>query len=118
MAAKKITDELVSMVRTIVGDEYREMDIIRSLHMAKNDPTAAINIIFDTPSFKKIEIRNTRLNSDGGNASSNSGKIQESEISRVCSNEGLDSKSRIESEFGGNGLVGNGIQCDSESEFE
>ncbi|KAM3398977.1 DNA repair protein RAD5A [Capsicum galapagoense] len=118
MAAKKITDELVSMVRTIVGDEYREMDIIRSLHMAKNDPTAAINIIFDTPSFKKIEIRNTRLNSDGGNASSNSGKIQESEISRVCSNEGLDSKSRIESEFGGNGLVGNGIQCDSESELE
>ncbi|KAL5580233.1 hypothetical protein UlMin_012675 [Ulmus minor] len=28
------------------------MDIIRALHMAKNDATAAINIIFDTPSFK------------------------------------------------------------------
>ncbi|KAB1227332.1 putative SWI/SNF-related matrix-associated actin-dependent regulator of chromatin subfamily A member 3-like 2 [Morella rubra] len=32
------------------------MDIIRALHMANNDPTAAINIIFDTPSFKSKEL--------------------------------------------------------------
>lgn len=48
----KVTDEQVSTVRSIVGSEYSDMDIIRALHMANNDATAAINIIFDTPSFK------------------------------------------------------------------
>ncbi|XP_059659342.1 DNA repair protein RAD5A isoform X2 [Cornus florida] len=45
----KVTDELIETVRSIVGQEYSDMDIIRALHMAKNDATAAINIIFDTP---------------------------------------------------------------------
>ncbi|KAI3679436.1 hypothetical protein L2E82_51347 [Cichorium intybus] len=31
------------------------MDVVRALHMANNDATAAINIIFDTPSFKRSE---------------------------------------------------------------
>ncbi|KAF3453101.1 hypothetical protein FNV43_RR03535 [Rhamnella rubrinervis] len=48
----KVTDELVATVRSIVGSEYSEMDIVRALHMANNDATAAINIIFDTPNFK------------------------------------------------------------------
>lgn len=48
----KVADELVSTVRSIVGSDYSDMDVIRSLHMANNDPTAAINILFDTPSFK------------------------------------------------------------------
>ncbi|KAL3628014.1 DNA repair protein rad5a [Castilleja foliolosa] len=53
----KATDEIISTVRSIVGDEFSDMDIIRALHMAKNDPTAAINIIFDTPkSVRKLEI--------------------------------------------------------------
>lgn len=45
----KVTDHYVSTVRSIVGSEFTDMDIIRALHMAKNDVTAAINIIFDTP---------------------------------------------------------------------
>ncbi|KAL0418285.1 UNVERIFIED_CONTAM: DNA repair protein A [Sesamum radiatum] len=50
----KATEEIISTVRSIVGPEFSDMDIIRALHMANNDPTAAINIIFDTPrSFKK-----------------------------------------------------------------
>ncbi|XP_020552343.1 putative SWI/SNF-related matrix-associated actin-dependent regulator of chromatin subfamily A member 3-like 2 isoform X4 [Sesamum indicum] len=50
----KATEEIISTVRSIVGAEFSDMDIIRALHMANNDPTAAINIIFDTPrSFKK-----------------------------------------------------------------
>ncbi|KAL8480941.1 hypothetical protein ACS0TY_027455 [Phlomoides rotata] len=50
----KVTEELISTVRSIVGGEFPDMDIIRALHMANNDPTAAINIIFDAPrSFKK-----------------------------------------------------------------
>ncbi|GAU35011.1 hypothetical protein TSUD_103340 [Trifolium subterraneum] len=50
----KVTDPNLSTVRSIVGSEFSDMDIIRALHMAKNDVTAAINIIFDTntPKFK------------------------------------------------------------------
>lgn len=61
----KVKDELVSTVRSIVGLEYSNMDIIRALHMANDDVTAAINIIFDTtPSFK------TKVNSETRNSSS------------------------------------------------
>ncbi|KAJ4843600.1 DNA repair protein rad5a [Turnera subulata] len=44
-----LAEELLSTVRSVVGPEVPDMDIIRALHMAKNDPTAAINIILDTP---------------------------------------------------------------------
>ncbi|KAF7805671.1 DNA repair protein RAD5A isoform X1 [Senna tora] len=52
MGKNKVTDEQLSTVRSIVGSEYTEMDIYRALHLANNDATAAINIIFDTPNFK------------------------------------------------------------------
>ncbi|KAK9072647.1 hypothetical protein SSX86_009082 [Deinandra increscens subsp. villosa] len=52
----KITDELITTVQSIVGQDYSKMDVVRALHMANNDATAAINIIFDTPSFKKPEL--------------------------------------------------------------
>ncbi|XP_004304707.1 PREDICTED: putative SWI/SNF-related matrix-associated actin-dependent regulator of chromatin subfamily A member 3-like 2 [Fragaria vesca subsp. vesca] len=53
----KITDELLSTVRSIVDSGYSDMDIIRALHMANNDVTAAINIIFDTPTLKSSKAR-------------------------------------------------------------
>ncbi|CAI9289949.1 unnamed protein product [Lactuca saligna] len=53
--ANKITDELITTVQSIVGQDYSKMDVLRALHMANNDATAAINIIFDTPSFKRSE---------------------------------------------------------------
>lgn len=53
--ANKITDELITTVRSIIGQDYSKMDVVRALHMANNDATAAINIIFDTPSFKRSE---------------------------------------------------------------
>ncbi|KAI8573536.1 hypothetical protein RHMOL_Rhmol01G0285000 [Rhododendron molle] len=57
----KVKDELVSTVRSIVGLEYSTMDIIRALHMANDDVTAAINILFDTtPSFKTKDKSATR----------------------------------------------------------
>lgn len=59
MGINKVNEDLISTVRSIVGPEYSEMDIIRALHMANNDPTAAINIIFDAPSFKKSELPKT-----------------------------------------------------------
>lgn len=49
----KVSADLLSSVRSVVGSDYSDMDIIRALHMANLDPTAAINIIFDTPSFSK-----------------------------------------------------------------
>lgn len=52
----KVTNELLSTVRSVVGSDYSDMDIIRALHMANNDATAAINIIFDTPNFKSKEL--------------------------------------------------------------
>ncbi|XP_071711412.1 DNA repair protein RAD5A [Rutidosis leptorrhynchoides] len=51
----KVTDELITTVQSIVGHDYSKMEVIRALHMANNDATAAINIIFDTPSFKRSE---------------------------------------------------------------
>lgn len=53
----KVTDEVLSTVRSVVGPDFSNMDIIRALHMANHDPTAAINIIFDTPNFKTPEIK-------------------------------------------------------------
>ncbi|RHN75397.1 putative DNA helicase chromatin remodeling SNF2 family [Medicago truncatula] len=44
----KVTDPNLSTVRSIVGSEFTDMEIIRALHLAKNDVTSAINIIFDT----------------------------------------------------------------------
>ncbi|CAN6438650.1 unnamed protein product [Victoria cruziana] len=47
----KMTGELIESVRSVLGGEFSEMNIIRALHLAKNDVTAAINILLDTPSF-------------------------------------------------------------------
>ncbi|XP_016730322.1 DNA repair protein RAD5A isoform X2 [Gossypium hirsutum] len=56
MGGNKVSEDLISTVRLIVGSDYSEMDIIRALHLAKHDATAAINIIFDSPrSFKPRE---------------------------------------------------------------
>lgn len=52
----KVSDDLLSTVRSVVGSDYSDMDIIRALHMANLDPTAAINIIFDTPSFSRVDV--------------------------------------------------------------
>lgn len=59
MGNNKVSEELVMTVRSVVGQDISDMDIIRSLHMAKNDVTAAINIIFDIPDFStrdRVEI--------------------------------------------------------------
>ncbi|XP_011654243.1 DNA repair protein RAD5A isoform X1 [Cucumis sativus] len=60
----KINDELVSTVRSIVGPDFSYMDVIRALHLAKNDATAAINIIYDTPSFGTRDKPRVQENSD------------------------------------------------------
>ncbi|KAF7152649.1 hypothetical protein RHSIM_Rhsim01G0209100 [Rhododendron simsii] len=67
----KVKDEQVSTVRSIVGLEYSTMDIIRALHMANDDVTAAINILFDsTPSSKTKDKPATRNASSSRNPNS------------------------------------------------
>lgn len=51
----RASHEQVSLVRSVVGDDCSEMDIIRALHMANNDPSAAINIILDTPHVRLVK---------------------------------------------------------------
>ncbi|XP_038894922.1 DNA repair protein RAD5A [Benincasa hispida] len=60
----KMNDELVSTIRSIVGPDFSYMDVIRALHLANNDATAAINIIYDTPSFGARDKPRVQENSD------------------------------------------------------
>ncbi|KAJ8446099.1 hypothetical protein Cgig2_017601 [Carnegiea gigantea] len=60
--SNKVKDEVAATVRSVVGQEYSEMDIIRALHMANNDATGAINIIFDTPNFRSADKPQIRQN--------------------------------------------------------
>ncbi|CAL4887581.1 unnamed protein product [Urochloa decumbens] len=47
MGKERERGEQVAMVRAVLGDGMPEMDIIRALHMAGDDPTKAINILLD-----------------------------------------------------------------------
>ncbi|KAF8693285.1 hypothetical protein HU200_038669 [Digitaria exilis] len=47
MGKERERQEQVTMVRAVLGDGLAEMDIIRALHMAGDDPTKAINILLD-----------------------------------------------------------------------
>lgn len=51
----KASEEHIILVKSVVGEDFSAMDIIRALHMANDDPSAAINIIFDTPHFPRIQ---------------------------------------------------------------
>ncbi|XP_028097411.1 DNA repair protein RAD5A isoform X1 [Camellia sinensis] len=83
----KVTDELVSTVRSIVGFDYSDMDIIRALHMANNDVTAAINIVFDTPSFRTKDKSQVLRNPEVSNRNSNSETQSKDTKSRPNGNE-------------------------------
>ncbi|KAF8403208.1 hypothetical protein HHK36_011307 [Tetracentron sinense] len=69
----KVTDELIITVRSVIGGDFSDMDIIRALHMGNNDVTAAINIIFDSPNFGSTEKSESRKNPEVLNRNSNSG---------------------------------------------
>ncbi|XP_062219185.1 DNA repair protein RAD5A isoform X4 [Phragmites australis] len=47
MGKEREREEQVAMVRAVLGEGTPEMDIIRALHMAGDDPTKAINILLD-----------------------------------------------------------------------
>ncbi|XP_078441095.1 DNA/RNA helicase protein isoform X2 [Wolffia australiana] len=57
MGTRKVTADLISVVRSVVGCDFSEMDIIRALHLANNDPTVAVNIILDAPAKFHSSVR-------------------------------------------------------------
>jgi hypothetical protein len=60
--------ERIKAIRVVLGSELSDMDIIRALHLAKNDINQAINIIFDTPSFQNRDKFNIKRTTPGGGA--------------------------------------------------
>ncbi|KAH9324867.1 hypothetical protein KI387_005045 [Taxus chinensis] len=58
----------IAAIRAVMGSESSEMDIIRALHLAKNDITRAINIIFDTPGFLNREKFSVKRTTPGAGA--------------------------------------------------
>ncbi|KAG9459025.1 hypothetical protein H6P81_003533 [Aristolochia fimbriata] len=73
----KIVEEQISVVRAVLGQDFSDMDIIRALHMANNDVTAAINIILDTP---RVITRDTTTRSTSNGK--NSHKSSDSRLTR------------------------------------
>ncbi|GLJ41479.1 hypothetical protein SUGI_0858480 [Cryptomeria japonica] len=64
----KENNEKIKAIRAILGSESSEMDIIRALHLAKNDITRAINIIFDIPGFQNRDKFNIKRTTPGAGA--------------------------------------------------
>ncbi|KAK6144272.1 hypothetical protein DH2020_021092 [Rehmannia glutinosa] len=124
----KATEEIVSMVRSIVGEEYSDMDIIRALHMANNDPTAAINIIFDTPrSFKKPEFpkksepSNSNLNAEppitASSEKQNAHRVENSDYDSGMRSNGSSDNSIVRDKVEGNDITDSGVVDEMGSEW-
>lgn len=56
MASSKASDKNLQAMRAVLGSGPSDMDLIRCLHLARNDVSLAINILFDTPGFRSIGI--------------------------------------------------------------
>ncbi|KAH7424297.1 hypothetical protein KP509_11G001600 [Ceratopteris richardii] len=55
MAPKaKVSKENMQAMRAVLGSDVPDMDLIRCLHLARNDVSLAINIMLDTPGFRSI----------------------------------------------------------------
>ena len=55
MAPKVDNDKGLKAMRVVLGSGPSDMDLIRCLHLARNDISRAINILFDTPGFNTVE---------------------------------------------------------------
>ncbi|KAL9225619.1 hypothetical protein vseg_001521 [Gypsophila vaccaria] len=86
MMSNKAKDEVVATIRSIVGQDYTEMDVIRALHMSNNDATGAINIILDTPNMiTKPQFRpNPRVNSTQRVRVPSCSSIEKNDIDDKC----------------------------------
>lgn len=55
MAPKVDNDKGLRAMRAVLGSGPSDMDLIRCLHLARNDVARAINILLDTPGFNTME---------------------------------------------------------------
>ncbi|KAI5069906.1 hypothetical protein GOP47_0014249 [Adiantum capillus-veneris] len=75
---QKFIDENVELMRGVLGSGPSEMDLVRALHLAKNDVTLAFNVLFDTLGYKGAEI-NVKRTTAGSGARLSTASKQESE---------------------------------------
>ncbi|CAK9183889.1 unnamed protein product [Ilex paraguariensis] len=59
--------ETIKMIRSVIGPDISELDIVKALSQCNNDPDKAINYILDTPCFSSppLTVKRT-VNSTGG----------------------------------------------------
>ena len=62
----KVSDEDVELMRCVLGSGPSEMDLIRALHLAKNDVNLAFNVLFDTIGYKGTETNVKRTTAGSG----------------------------------------------------
>ena len=60
MAPKVDNGKGLKAMRAVLGSGPSDMDLIRCLHLARNDVSRAINILFDTPGFNTVETTKKR----------------------------------------------------------
>lgn len=64
--ALRVDDNNLKVMRAVLGSGPSDMDLFRSLHLAKNDVTLAFNILFDTLGYKGREINVKRTTAGSG----------------------------------------------------
>ena len=62
----KVSDEDVELMRCVLGSGPSEMDLIRALHLAKNDVNLAFKVLFDTIGYKGTETNVKRTTAGSG----------------------------------------------------
>eukprot|EP00249_Psilotum_nudum_P015533 c25378_g1_i1 orf=73-3459(+) len=66
--AYNASEESLQTIRAIVGSGPSDMDLMRSLHLARNNTELAINILFDTPGFTSGQDFNVKRTTAGSGA--------------------------------------------------
>jgi hypothetical protein len=57
--ARQVSKQSIEEMRAVLGPEPSDMDLIRALHLSRNDVASAINILFDTPHFQSKSAKST-----------------------------------------------------------
>ncbi|KAI5059598.1 hypothetical protein GOP47_0025917 [Adiantum capillus-veneris] len=94
MASKaKVSEENIQAMRAILGSDVPDMDLIRCLHLARNDVSLAISILFDTPHFRSMSTKKGQVipaESSTQNQlqalSENTYVSEDTEMQRLCEN--------------------------------
>ncbi|MCO5591366.1 hypothetical protein L7F22_045349 [Adiantum nelumboides] len=84
MASKaKVSEENMQAMRAILGSGVPDMDLIRCLHLARNDVSVAINILFDTPHFGSMLTKKGQVMAAESSAYVEENQLQAS-IEKTC----------------------------------